>query len=155
MELSHINERGFARMTEVGKKPVTKREAVASGTITVDKETLKRIAAGGIIKGDVLTVAQIAGVAAAKKTWELIPMCHNIVLDGCDISFDFLSDTALKVTAKVRAEAKTGVEMEAIMAVSTALITVYDMVKSVDKSMVIGEIMLERKSGGSSGDYIR
>lgn len=155
MDLSHINEKGYAKMVAVGDKEVTKRQATASGIIKTAPATIERIRAGGIVKGDVLTVAQVAGISAAKKTWELIPMCHNIPLSGCDIDFEFIGEDTLKVTATVGAEAKTGVEMEAITAVSVALITVYDMAKAIDRGMTIGEIRLEKKSGGKSGEFTR
>lgn len=154
-ELTHINADGYAKMVAVDEKAVTARIAAASGVITMKEETLTRIRTGGIKKGDVLTTAQIAGIMAAKKTADIIPMCHNIMLEGCDIEFSFPFRTAVKVSATVKATAKTGVEMEAIVAVSAALMTIYDMAKSVDRAMVIGEIMLEKKSGGKSGDYVR
>ena len=140
-------------MVSVEGKAVTTRTAIASGEITMRKETLERIKQGGLKKGDVLTVAQIAGITGAKRTSDLIPMCHNISLDGCDIAFEFLPD-GIKVTATVTTEWKTGVEMEALTAVSVGLLTVYDMVKAIDKTMVIGNIKLEKKTGGKS-DYER
>lgn len=152
-QLTHINSDGYAKMVSVEGKAVTTRTAIASGEITMRKETLERIKQGGLKKGDVLTVAQIAGITGAKRTSDLIPMCHNISLDGCDIAFEFLPD-GIKVTATVTTEWKTGVEMEALTAVSVGLLTVYDMVKAIDKTMVIGNIKLEKKTGGKS-DYER
>ncbi|NCA91645.1 cyclic pyranopterin monophosphate synthase MoaC [bacterium] len=153
--LTHINKQGRAKMVDVGDKVVTERIAVASGVIMMKNETLRRIKDGGIKKGDVLTTAQIAGIMAAKNTYSNIPMCHNIALEGCDISFEFVDGNTIKATAATKATAKTGVEMEAIFAVSTALITIYDMAKAIDRDMTIGEIQLEKKSGGKSGEYIR
>ncbi len=154
-KLTHINEQGYAKMVEVSDKEVSERVAVASGIITMKKETLIRIKEGGIKKGDVLTVAQVAGIMAAKNTYVNIPMCHNIALEGCDINFEFVGEDTIKVTATTKVTAKTGVEMEAIFAVSTALITIYDMAKAIDREMIIGEIKLEKKMGGKSGRYIR
>ncbi len=154
-KLTHINEQGRATMVEVGGKEITERIAVASGSITMRCETLQRIKNGGMKKGDVLTVAQVAGIMAAKNTFINIPMCHNIGLEGCDINFEFLGETTIKATATTKANAKTGVEMEAIYAVATALITIYDMAKAIDRDMIIGEIKLLKKSGGKSGEYKR
>lgn len=155
MELSHINENGRARMVAVNEKAVTQRTAVASGQILMQPQTLQRIKSGGVKKGDVLATAQIAGIMASKKTSETIPMCHNVPLEGCDIDFEYLSDVSLGVSATVTATAKTGVEMEALNAVSAALLTVYDMLKAVDRGMVISQIMLMDKTGGKSGEWHR
>lgn len=155
MELSHIGENGYAKMVAVDEKSVTVRQAVAGGKIRMQAETLARIKEGGLKKGDVLAVAEVAGIMAAKKTSEIIPMCHNIVLDGCEIAFSYESETMLSVLATVTATAKTGVEMEALTAVTAALGTVYDMVKAIDRGMVMTDICLLEKSGGRSGHYKR
>lgn len=154
MELTHFNEDGRAHMVEVGNKEDTKRRAVAYGKIRMNEETIDRIRDGLIKKGDVLSVAQVAGIAGAKKTSDLIPMCHNIFLTGANIRFNIL-DNAVEVQAEVKTEGKTGVEMEALTAVSTACLTIYDMCKAIDKDMVIEDIKLTKKTGGKSGDYMR
>ena len=149
-ELSHVDPKEGAVMVSVSKKAATYRTAVAKGVITMRPETLDIIKNRGSAKGDVLTVAKIAGIAAAKKTSELIPLCHSIPIEACDISFEFIEGRGIEVSVKVAAEAKTGVEMEAISAVSIALATVYDMAKAVDRGMTIGEIRLIEKRGGKS-----
>jgi len=149
MELTHFNEKGRARMVDVGDKDETKRVAIARGYIVMAGETIDTIKNGGIKKGDVLSVAQIGGIMGAKKTWDLIPMCHNILIDGADIDFSIDSDR-IWVEAKVRTNGKTGIEMEALTAVSVACLTIYDMCKAIDKKMVIGDIKLIKKSGGKS-----
>lgn len=149
MELTHFNDKGRARMVDVGDKNETKRVAVARGYIEVAAETIETIKNGGIKKGDVLSVAQIGGIMGAKKTWDLIPMCHNILIDGADIDFS-IDETKIWVEAKVRTNGKTGIEMEALMAVSVACLTIYDMCKAIDKQMVIGDIKLIKKTGGKS-----
>jgi len=154
MEFTHFNESGRAHMVEVSEKEDTKRIAVATGTIKMKKETINMIKDGLIKKGDVLSVAQIGGIMGAKKTSDLIPMCHNIFLTGADISFNILEDR-IEILSEVKTVGKTGVEMEALTAVSLAALTIYDMCKAVDKDMVIGDIKLIRKSGGKSGEYIR
>lgn len=152
--LTHFNEDGMAHMVEVGDKDITRRTAIARGKIIMKEETLQRIKDGLIKKGDVLSVAQVGGIMGAKKTSELIPMCHNISLTGADIRFQFI-DNGVEVEAEVNATDKTGVEMEALTAVSLACLTIYDMCKAIDKGMEIQDIMLIRKVGGRSGEYIR
>ena len=156
-ELTHFNEQGRARMVDVTEKAVTFREAAAAGEIRVAPETLDHIKAGTLKKGDVLAVAQVAGIMAAKRSWELIPMCHPLPLTGVDISFHLREEApqAVEISATVRCRGETGVEMEALTAVSTAALTIYDMCKSVQKDMTIERIRLLKKSGGKSGDYIR
>lgn len=153
-KLTHFNESGRAHMVDVGDKDITDRTAIARGKITMKSETLQRIKDGLIKKGDVLSVAQIGGIMGAKKTSELIPMCHNIFLSGADISFNFIPD-GVEVEATVRTTGKTGVEMEALTAVSMACLTIYDMCKAIDKDMEIKDIMVVKKTGGASGTYIR
>ena len=144
-ELTHFNEHGRARMVEVGEKSDTKRTAVARGSIKLQKETLERIQGGSIKKGDVLAVAQVAGIMAAKKTPDIIPMCHTILLTGVDIDFD-IKDDRIVIEATTRTTGKTGVEMEALTAVSASALTIYDMCKAIDKTMEIGEISLINKT---------
>ena len=156
MELTHINEEGRAKMVDVSEKVDTVREAVAIGSVTMKRETLERIKEGTISKGDVLAVAQIGGIMGAKNTPQIIPMCHPIMISGCDISFriDF-ENTKIEITATTKTVGKTGIEMEALTAVSTAALTVYDMCKAIDKEMVINNVMLIKKSGGKSGLFER
>lgn len=154
-ELTHIDKSGNAVMVDVSEKNLTLREAVASGKIFVGAEILAAITAGASTKGDVLGVAQVAGIMAAKRTSELIPLCHPLPFSHCSVKFDILSDEeAIKVRSQVKTTWGTGVEMEALTAVSVALLTIYDMCKALSKSMTIGEIRLERKSGGKSGLYV-
>ncbi len=153
-ELTHFNEQGRAKMVDVTGKTVTCRTAVAKGEIHMSRETLGRIRAGTIKKGDVLAVAQVAGIQAAKHTWELIPMCHPLPLTGIDISFVLLEEPfRVEITAAVTCTGVTGVEMEALTAVSAAALTIYDMCKAIQKDMRIEHIRLLSKSGGKSGDY--
>jgi cyclic pyranopterin phosphate synthase len=155
-DLSHLDEHGRARMVDVSDKAVTPRMARATGSIRMQRETLEAIRRNAIAKGDVLGIARIAGIMAAKRTSELIPLCHPIPLT--DVSVDIAIDDTLpglRVEASARTAAQTGVEMEAIIAVLVSLVTVYDMVKAVDRSMVIGEISLAEKVGGRSGHYQR
>lgn len=154
MELTHFNEAGRAHMVEVGEKEVTKRTAIASGRIRMKKETIDRIRQGLIKKGDVLSVAQVAGIMGAKKTSDIIPMCHNIFLTGADIRFN-IQDEYVELQAEVKTTGKTGVEMEALTAASIACLTIYDMCKAIDKDMIIEDIKLLKKTGGKSGDYMR
>jgi len=154
--LSHTGEEGEARMVDVSGKSDTRRVARASGAILMSRETLDAIADNRMKKGDVLSVARIAGITAAKRTAELIPLCHNIPLS--DVSVDAEADPSLpgvRVTAMAVTVGKTGVEMEALTAVAVALLTIYDMAKSMDRGMTIGEISLTEKSGGRSGDWTR
>ena len=151
MEFSHINEAGFAKMVDVSGKGVTSRKAVAEGSIRMKKEVLEQIKSGGVRKGEVLNTALVAGISAAKRTWELIPMCHNIPLNGAEIAFSY-GEGRLTGTATVTDDGKTGAEMEALTAVSVALLTVYVMKKSADKGAVMENIRLREKSGGKSGE---
>lgn len=156
MELTHINEQGRARMVDVSDKQDTIREAIATGSIYMKKETLESIKAGEIKKGDVLSVAQVAGIMGAKNTSHVIPMCHPINISGCDINFNFdFEKLKIDIEAKTKTTGKTGVEMEALTAVSVAALTIYDMCKAIDKQMVIGDIMLIKKTGGKSGTFQR
>lgn len=155
-DFTHFNEQGRARMVDVGEKPSSRRTAVAAGRVLVNDETFELIRSGGIKKGDVLTVAQIAGVMGAKRTFELIPMCHIVPLNGIDLELRLDNERkSVEITATVSCDGKTGVEMEALTAVSTAALTVYDMCKAVQRDMVITDIRLLGKSGGVHGDYTR
>lgn len=156
MELTHINEEGRAKMVDVSEKADTVREAVAIGYISMKKETLERIKEGTISKGDVLAVAQVGGIMGAKNTSQIIPMCHPIMISGCNINFkiDF-ENNRIEITATTKTVGKTGIEMEALTAVSTAALTIYDMCKAIDREMIISNIMLTRKTGGKSGIFER
>ncbi len=152
--LSHIDDAGQARMVDVTAKGETVRVAVAKGRVVMQPETLRLLLRGEIAKGNVLTTAQVAGVMAAKRTHDLIPMCHPLLLSGIDV--DLAPDeakSAIEITATVRTTGKTGVEMEALVAVSVAGLTVYDMCKAVDRGMRLEDVRLVRKSGGKSGDW--
>ena len=154
-KLSHINEQGHARMVNVTEKAQTVRTAVAKGEIYMAPETLNLIQSGGMPKGDVLAVAQVGGIMAAKKTGDLIPMCHPINLTGVDINFEIDTEKSrIIITSTVSCKGETGVEMEALTAVSAAALTIYDMCKAVQKDMHIEGIKLLKKTGGKSGDYI-
>ena len=154
-KLSHINEQGHARMVNVTEKAQTVRTAVAKGEIYMAPETLDLIQQGGMPKGDVLAVAQVGGIMAAKKTGDLIPMCHPINLTGVDINFEIDTERSrIIITSTVSCKGETGVEMEALTAVSAAALTIYDMCKAVQKDMHIEGIKLLKKTGGKSGDYI-
>jgi cyclic pyranopterin phosphate synthase len=155
VDLTHFDEEGGGRMVDVGPKSVTRRYAKASGAIRMMPETLDTIRDATVEKGDVLGVARLAGIMAAKRTSELIPLCHSLSLDGIELKFDLSDNDRVRVAAEVRVDAKTGVEMEALVAVSTSLLTIYDMCKSVDRGMVIENIQLDEKSGGKSGHYLR
>jgi cyclic pyranopterin phosphate synthase len=160
MPLTHFDEAGRAQMVDVGQKADTQRQAVARGRILMEPKTLALILQGDIKKGDVLAVAQVAGIMAAKRTHELIPMCHPLSLTHVSLSFEpqrAVSPTeraAVDISAKVRTTGKTGVEMEALTAVSVAALTIYDMCKAVDRAMRVDDIRLVRKSGGKSGDFV-
>ena len=154
MELTHFNEEGHAKMVDVTDKEATCREAIAEGLVYMKEETLQAIVDGNIKKGDVLSVAQVAGIMAAKRTSDIIPMCHPIMLTGVDISFD-VGKTEIAIRACVKCKGETGVEMEALTAVSTAALTIYDMCKAIQKDIVIGDIKLLEKTGGKSGHYKR
>ncbi len=151
-KLTHIDESGAARMVDVGGKAATARRAVASGRITMSPDALAAIRAGNAPKGDVLATARIAGIMAAKRTGELIPLCHPLGLEAVTIDFDYEED-AIRATATASLTGKTGVEMEAMTAASIALLTIYDMAKAIDKGMVIDAVRLIAKSGGKSGDW--
>jgi cyclic pyranopterin phosphate synthase len=153
-ELSHIDRDGAVKMVDVTGKGVTDREAVASGRIQMRPETLELIRNGAAPKGNVLETARIAGIMAAKRTAEWIPLCHPLAVTGVDIRFE-TGEASIEAEATVRVPGRTGVEMEALTAVSACLLTIYDMCKAVDRGMVIGQIRLERKSGGQSGLFER
>lgn len=160
-KLTHFDESGRARMVDVSNKDITEREAVATGSIFVREETLALIEKGNIKKGDVLAVAQVAGIMGAKKTSDLIPMCHPLMLTGVKIAFEIANKPderglrKIGISATVKTKGQTGVEMEALTAVSATALTIYDMCKAADKDMIIGEIVLLSKKGGKSGNYIR
>ena len=155
-DLTHIGPDGRARMVDIGDKDITERVAVANGRITVSRETLALAWGRDTKKGDPIAIAELAGIMGAKRTADLIPLCHPLALSGVklDITRDE-ADSALIITARVKTSGRTGVEMEALTAVSTACLTLYDMLKAVDKDMVIGDIKLLEKTGGKSGDYKR
>jgi cyclic pyranopterin phosphate synthase len=154
-ELSHFDESGASRMVDVGAKPETNRLARASARVRASPATLMLIKDKALAKGDVLEVARLAGIMAAKKTSELIPLCHPLPLTSVSIEFGFEGDDLLTIAATAGVTARTGVEMEALTAVSVAALTVYDMCKSVDRGMTIERIRLEEKSGGKSGTFVR
>ncbi|MHB8124732.1 MAG: cyclic pyranopterin monophosphate synthase MoaC [Desulfitobacteriaceae bacterium] len=155
MDLTHFDKDGRARMIDVSAKDETARTAVATGQVDMQPETLERIRAGQIAKGDVLAVAQVAGIMAAKQTAGLIPMCHPLYLSSAQLNFEFIDSKRIQIEAIVKVNGKTGVEMEALTAVSVAALTIYDMCKAIDKTMVIGNICLLEKLGGKSGHYVR
>lgn len=155
MELSHVDEHGQARMVDVTDKAVTQRRAVAIAHIRMKPITLELIRKMEVKKGDVLATARIAGIMAAKRTPELIPLCHPLAISGASVGFEFVDDNGLKITAEVKCTGPTGVEMEALTAASVAALTVYDMCKAVDKGMTIEQVYLELKEGGKSGEYRR
>ncbi|GAA4643720.1 cyclic pyranopterin monophosphate synthase MoaC [Pontixanthobacter gangjinensis] len=152
-KLTHLNEGGAARMVDVGDKPQTNRSATATGFIRMNPETLGAIRAGDAPKGDVLGTARIAGIMAAKKTGELIPLCHPLGLDSVQIDI-VLEDDGVRVTSTASLVGKTGIEMEALTATSVALLTIYDMAKALEKGMVIESVRLVKKTGGKSGDWL-
>ncbi len=155
-EFTHFDSSGNARMVDVSAKNETMRRATAAGRITMSGQAYTMVRAGSIKKGDVLGVARIAGIMAAKKVDQLIPLCHPLAITGIDISFDFVDEEhAVEIEATVGITGKTGVEMEALTAVSVAALTIYDMCKAVDKAMEISAIRLLRKSGGKSGEFVR
>ena len=154
--LSHLDERGRARMVDVGSKPVTQRECVARGSVSMAPETLDAILTGANPKGDVLTLARIAAIQAAKRTHEWIPLAHPLPLDSVEVILEpDPAGTGIAIESRVRAQARTGVEMEALVAVSAAGLTIYDMCKAIDRGMEIQAIRLVRKSGGKSGEWTR
>ena len=155
-DFTHFNDQGRAKMVDVGEKPPTRRTATAAARVLVNADTFALIRSGGMKKGDVLTVAQVAGVMGAKRTPDLIPMCHPILMDGIDLSLHLdEARCAVEIQATVSCDGRTGVEMEALTAVSTAALTVYDMCKAVQKDMVITDIRLLKKTGGVHGDFER
>ena len=155
-DFTHFNDQGRARMVDVGEKPESVRTAVAAGRVLVNPATFALIRSGGMKKGDVLTVAQVAGVMGAKRTPELIPMCHPVLIDGIDLALSLDEERcSVDIRATVSCAGRTGVEMEALSAVSAAALTVYDMCKAVQKDMVIADIRLLSKTGGVHGDFCR
>ncbi len=156
MDLTHINDQGRAKMVDVSDKEETNREAIAKGYVYMKRETLDRINEGTMKKGDVLSVSQVAGIMGAKSTASIIPMCHPIMISGCDINFklDF-EYNRVEIIATVKNSGQTGVEMEALTGVAVAGLTIYDMCKAIDKEMIISDVMLLRKTGGKSGNFER
>ncbi len=155
-ELTHLDERGRARMVDVSDKDITRREATARAIVSMQPETARLIASGGVAKGDVLAVAQVAGVMAAKRTPDLIPLCHPLPITGVSMNFELDEEHArLEIQATVRVTGRTGVEMEALTAAAVAALTVYDMCKAVDRGMSIGNVELLHKAGGKSGEFVR
>ena len=156
MDFTHLDEKGNARMVDISGKDSNARKALAKGEILVNDKVMKAILNDEVPKGDVLSVARIGGIMAVKKTAELIPMCHQLLLTSCKIDFEIMEDIkVIKASCEVSVDGKTGVEMEALTGVSVALLTIYDMCKAIDKGMEIRNICLERKSGGKSGLYER
>ncbi len=153
-KLSHLNDRGEASMVDVGSKDVTQREARATAIVLMKSETLQLIKSGDVTKGDVLAVARIAGIQAAKKCSELIPLCHPLMLTSIDVNFETNKNSVL-IEARCGLSGKTGVEMEALTAASVAALTIYDMCKAVERGMVIKDVCLLSKEGGKSGDWLR
>jgi cyclic pyranopterin phosphate synthase len=154
-QLTHLDQQGRARMVDVGAKPDSERVAVAGGSVTMQPETLRLIREGALKKGDVLTVARVAGIMAAKRTSELIPLCHPIALTQIEVEIQLDEpNSAAHIRATARTMGKTGVEMEALTAVSVAALTIYDMAKAVDRSMRLSDIRLLEKHGGAHGDYV-
>lgn len=155
-KLTHIDKKGKAKMVDVTAKDITEREAVAKGSVFMQQGTLEVVLANEIKKGDVLGVAMIAGIMAAKRTGEIIPLCHPLNITSVDISFEPVRDKkCIDITATVKVSSQTGVEMEALTAVSVAALTIYDMCKAIDKGMTISNIRLMKKTGGKSGTYVR
>lgn len=152
MDFTHLNDQGRALMVDVGGKEITERRAVAEAVVRMAPETVTAIRTGGVKKGDVLAVAQVAGIQAAKHTWEIIPLCHPLPLTGVDISFE-LSERTVRIVSEVRCTGRTGVEMEALTAASAAALAVYDMCKALQKDMEITGLRLLEKTGGKSGAY--
>jgi cyclic pyranopterin monophosphate synthase len=155
-KLTHLDGRGRIQMVDVGGKAITRREAIARGEIRMARATLDAIVGGRIKKGEALAAARLAGIMAAKRTHEMIPLCHQIALEVVEV--EFTPDTAsssIKIQARAVTDARTGVEMEALVAVSAAALTIYDMAKAIDRAMVIGEVRLVAKRGGRSGDFVR
>jgi cyclic pyranopterin phosphate synthase len=153
MDLTHLDEKGQARMVDVSEKEVTQREALAQAIVTMMPNTLTMITEGKHKKGDVLATARIAGIQAAKKTWDLIPMCHPLMIAGVKVDIQPINTTELRIEVRCKVADRTGIEMEALTAASIAALTIYDMCKAVDKGMSIGEIKLLQKTGGKNGDW--
>ena len=153
-ELTHVDESGAARMVDVSGKDATAREAAATGRVLVSPEVVALLRSGDVPKGDALAVARVAGIMAAKRTPDLVPLCHPLALSGVTVDLE-VTDDAVEIRATVRTTDRTGVEMEALTAVSVAALTVFDMVKAVDKSGVISDVRVESKSGGKSGEWTR
>ncbi len=154
-KLTHIDETGASRMVDVSRKEITERIAVAHATVTMKPETFSLIMDKKVVKGDVLGVARVAGIMAAKKTSELIPMCHPLNLNSVKIDYEDNNQDSIEIMSEVKVSGKTGVEMEALTAVSICALTIYDMCKSADKSMLISDVYLVKKSGGKSGNFVR
>lgn len=155
-ELTHFNQEGRGHMVDVTRKSETERIAVARGSIHMQEETLNKILDGKMKKGDVLAVAQIGGIMGCKRTSELIPLCHNILITGCDLHFEAdKKNSCIHIEASLKTSGKTGIEMEAMTAVSIAALTIYDMCKAVDRTMTIDQIRLIKKTGGHSGNFTR
>lgn len=154
-DLTHVNARGEAHIVDVGSKQATHRRAVARATVTAEPATVAALFNNSLKKGDALATARIAGIMAAKRTSDLIPLCHPIALTHVEVTIEKVSDTRIQIDASAETTDKTGVEMEAFTAASVAALTIYDMAKAIDRSMTISEIMLMEKSGGKSGDYRR
>ncbi len=153
-KLTHFDKKGRAKMVDVSKKAETRREAVVRGSVFMKPQTFKKIMSGSIVKGDVFSVAKVAGIMAAKKTSEIIPMCHPINLSHVEVNFfPFQKESRIDIEAKVKIKAQTGVEMEGFAAVTAAGLTIYDMCKAIDRGMVISDIHLVKKTGGKSGTY--
>ena len=155
MEYGHFDKEGKARMVDVSGKKITKREAVASASVIMKTKTLKIIREGKMAKGDVLSVAKVAGIMAAKRTSELIPMCHPLEISNVDITFNLKGKNRIQIKSKVNCLGRTGVEMEALTAAAVSALTIYDMCKAVDREMVISDVKLLKKTGGKSGTFIR
>ncbi|HWP02109.1 MAG TPA: cyclic pyranopterin monophosphate synthase MoaC [Gemmatimonadaceae bacterium] len=155
-DLSHVDPSGKARMVDISAKPVTQRLARASGCIRMQPATLEAIRQNAVVKGDVLAVARVAGILGAKRTWEIVPLCHQIPLSDVSLTME-LDDSlpGVRVTATAKTAAQTGVEMEALVAVTVTLVTIFDMIKGLDKSLEIGEIRVIEKRGGKGGDWVR
>jgi cyclic pyranopterin phosphate synthase len=154
-ELTHINDKGEAKMVDVSPKDDTVREAVVTGGVKMKPETLTKIKQNQMKKGDVLAAARIAGIMGAKKTPDLIPLCHTILVSEVSVDFEFVGSDYIKITAMAKSTGKTGVEMEAMTAAAVSALTIYDMCKAIDRGMSIENICLQKKSGGKSGTYIR
>lgn len=153
MKLTHLDENGAAHMVNIGAKPVTQRQAQAQAVLTMQPKTLRMILDDTAPKGDVFACARIAGIMAAKRTAELIPMCHPIPIESADVAIEAISDTQLRIVSTLRCSHKSGIEMEALTAASIAALTIYDMCKAVDRGMRIDQTLLLHKSGGKSGEY--